>query len=471
MKKITMMDNLTLYVDKSEYKIEIDEKFTKVSSLDEIEDLEQSLPGFFDVESISRENNKIYLVYGLPNGYEPMEKAKKYVPVIKLQLIKNLLDIDPLFNADGMTYLDLNNVFFKSFNEIKVLYRSNGYLPFHSDLSMLEQYKLFVLGFFSNKYSYKRFLINKDNLLRKENNEFMFAVNATDSFSDLKILIDKELEKEQSNFYEKIQFQENSRKKGVKRKIYIGVIGTLLLALIFVGSMKQIEKNVAADFKKDMAAIQLENELTLALSSGDINKAIELMEKKGDDSANIADLLIKAGRFDEAIALDKTVEKDVVSYLYKIDQKEKILELESDSPFINFEKEIVNFDAENLITKSALIEDKDTLKRLSFAFIEHDNFEYAKDVLEKLKLDSSEIFNLSKSESEEIDKWIKKTDLEIQVKNLNLQISSLRQRDTFSESEEESLKKENEIKELDNTLVGIQKELIKLDEDLGMDDA
>ncbi|TRZ39289.1 hypothetical protein CEQ21_07935 (plasmid) [Niallia circulans] len=468
MKKITMMDNLTLYVNKSEYKIEIDEKFTKVSSLDEIEDLEQSLPGFFDVESISRQNNKIYLIYNIPNVYQSLENAKKYVPVIKLQLIKNLLDTDPLLEADGMTYLDLTNVFFKSFKDIKVLYRSNGYLPYHKDLSTLEQYKLFVLGFFSDKFSYKRFLVNKDNLLRKENNEFMFTVNAVTSFSELKTLVDNELEKEQSRFYEKVQFQAISKKKGKKRKFYLWGLGVIVLGLLFAGSVKQVEKSVAADYRNDIAAMKLDNELTFAVSSGDTKKAKELMKKKGDNPEDIATMLVEAGKFDDAIAYDKNIEKYVVSYLYKIEQKEKLLDLKSKSAYLNIEKEIVEFNADDLASKAPLIEDKETLQRLALAFIEHEDFISSKETLERMK--NSESFQLTKSEEKQVDQLIKKSKLEIEVSSLNEQISFLNQDDNFAETEEEKAKREKELKESEDNLVDLQKQLIKVDEELGMDD-
>lgn len=465
-----MMDNLTLYVNKREYKIEIDEKFTKVSSLDEIEDLEHSLSGFFDVESISRQNNKVYLVYNLPEGYESLERAKKYVQVIKLQLIKNLLETDPLFESDGMSYLDLNNIFFKNYNDIKVLYRSNGYLPYHKDLNALDQYKLFVLGFFSKKHSYKRFVVNKDNLLRKENNEFMFSVNATTSFADLKTLVDRELEKEQSSFYEKAQFQETSRKKGFKRKIYLGFLAILLLVLLFAGGIKQVEKSVTADFKEEIALAKEENKLILAVSSGDTKKAVALMEDKGEDPAIIADMLVKAGKFDEAIAYDEKIEKKVVSYLYKIGQKEKILELKSNTSFLSFEKEIIDFNSDNLVAKTPLIEDKDTLKRLALAFIEHENFEFAKDVLVRMKSESSGVFKLSKKEINELNQFIKKAELEIQISNLNEQISTFKLTDQLEEKEEDTLKREEEIKKLEDKLEELQKKLIKLDEKIGMDD-
>lgn len=470
MKKITMMDNLTLYINKQEYKIEIDEKFSSVRSLEDIEDLEESLPGFFDVESTSRQNGKVFLIYEVPEGYEPLENAKKYVPVIKLQLIKNLLDSDPLLEASGMSYLDLNNIFFKNFTDIKMLYRSNGFLPFHKELSPLDQYKLFIMGFFSEKYTYKRFIVNKDNLLRKENNEFLFGVNAATSIAELRTLVDKELESEQNRFYERVQFQEVSKKKGIKRKIIKWTAGVLIVGLLFAGAVKQNEKNIAADYEDQLAAAELDNELTIAVSGGDTEKAMKLMEKKGQDPADVADMLIKAGKFDEAIAYDKGSEKKVVSYLYSMDQPEKLLDLESKSTFLDYEKEIVKYDAEDLNAKASLIEDKDTLMRLSKAFMEHENFEYAKGALVSLQDDSAGIFELTKDEKKEVDQYIEKTDLELKAQDLNDQIAILNEEDPLDSTEEQLVEKEKELKKLEDDLVETQKQLIKLDEKLGMDE-
>jgi hypothetical protein len=467
MKKITMMDNLTLYINKQEYKVEIDEKFTNVRSLEDIEDLEDSLPGFFDVESISRQNGKVFLVYEVPEGYEPLEKAKSYVPVIKLQLINNLLDIDPLLEANGMSYLDLNNIFFKDFNDIKMLYRSNGFLPFHRDLSQLDQYKLFIMGFFSDKYSYKRFMVNKDNLLMKEKSEFLFSVNAATSLAQLKTLVGRELEKEQTSFYEKVQFQAVSKKKGFKRKIYMWVFGVLILGLLFAGAVKQNEKTIAAAYEDELAAAELDNELTIAVAGGDTEKAVKLMEEKGKDPAAVADMLIEAGKFDEAIAYDKKAEKKVISYLYKVDQTAKILDLKSKSEFLEHEKDIIKYNAEDLNGKASLITDKDTLMRLALAFIKHEDFEYASGALITLQDDTTGIFKLSKKESKEVNQYLKKTELELKVTDLNDQIAMVSE-ESIDETEEQKIEREKELEKLEGDLQDTQKEIIKLDEALGL---
>jgi|GEM_PF-2497376 len=470
MKKITMMDNLTLFIDKREHKIEIDDKFTKATRIDEIEDLEHSLPGFFDVETISRQDNKYYLIYNLPAGYESLEKAKHLVPVVKLQLIKNLLESDPLLESDGMTYLDLNNIFYKNFSDVKVLYRSNGLLPYHKGINNLEQYKLFVLGFFSDKFSYKRFLVNKDHLLQKENKEFMFAINAVRSFAELKALVAQELEKEHLKFYEKVQLDDTGRRKKVKRKLYIGSFVVIMLILVFVGGLKQEKKHIAEDFKQELAAQKADNELTRALSSGDTDTAEKLMKAKGEGRSAIANMLLKSGKYDDAIAYDKPIQKKVVAYLYKIGQQDKISDLKSNSSFLTYEKDIVNFDAkeDDLVSKASLIQDKDTLKRLGLTLMRHEDFEDAKEVLERLKDDNSETFHLSRNEKVKIGQYIKKTDLELKIKDLNEQISDLQQDNLFDDGD--SSTKDAQVNSLEDKVENVQKTLVKLDEKLGMDE-
>lgn len=468
MRKITMLDNLTLYINKQECKIEIDEKFTKFVSLDEIEDLELSMPGFLDIQSISRQNNKVYLVYDLPKGYQSFNHAKNFIPVVKLQLIKSLLDVDPLLESNGMTYLDLNNIYFENYNEVKIMYRANEYLPYHTGIGTLEQYKLFILGFFSNKYSYKRFIVNKDNLLRKENNDFMYRINSATSFGELKTIVDMELEKEQTRFYEKIQNEHTSQKRGFKTKILGSFVGLLLVVILFSGGMKKIEKNVRLDFEHDLEMAQIENDLVLALSSGDTEKAQELMSIKGDDPQNIAHMLVLAGKYDEAIKQDETIEREVVERLYELGQQEKISELKSNSTFISFEKDIVEYDVDNLSGNYTLIEDKDTLKRLVFAFITHDHFELAEEVLLTMKSEDS-LLDLNSTELKEVNLYLKKVDLEIEVKNISEQLVLLKQNESFGESDEQLEKRENEIKGLEEELVKHQKSLIKLDEEIGID--
>lgn len=452
-----MMGNLTTYVNKNEYKIEIDEKFTNLSTLEEIEDLETTLPGFFDVESIGKQQNKIYIVYDVPEGYESFNKAKNFESVIKMQLIKCLLDNDPLLEAEGKTFLDLNNIFYKNFNTVKLLYRSNGFLPYEKNLSILDQYKVFVLGFYSNKFSYKRYMIDKDTLLKKENSEFMFAVNAADSLADLKAIVDKKLEEEQSKFYGKIQFTVDSKKKSFKRKLFKVFTTLFILMLLFAGTIKQTEKRVALEFKEQLEAAELENELFLALATGDTKKAVSHMEARNEDPLTIAEMLMNAGKYDEAITYDNRIEERVIARLYELDQSELILDLKVESEFIDFEKEIIRFNLDYLSSHAYLIDNKNTLKRLGLAFLDNKEFEMAKSTLERMS--TIEEFELNSEEFEELEMYIKRAEIEIEIHDINSQLIALQVSD-LNEENDNDVKNQTQI--LNERLLSLQKELIHL---------
>ncbi|GAF66448.1 hypothetical protein BTS2_3349 [Bacillus sp. TS-2] len=471
MRKITMIDKLTIFiVNKNEYKIEIDEKFTNISSLEDIEELELPLSNFFEVESFGQQNSKIYFIYRIPSDYTPFTVAKNYEPVIKLQLIKELLDNDPLLECEGKTYLDLSNIFYKDFKDIKLLYRGNDYLPFHKELTTFEQYKLFVLGFYSNRYTYKKYLVNKDSLLVKENNDFLFSVNAATNLSDLQTIVDKQLQDERAEFYSKSQNEIIGKKKGFKKKIFLSIISVFILAIIYAGIVKQTEKNVTIQLQEEIAAAQLDNELFLAISTGDTKKAIEYMEQRNESSYAIAEMLVDAGKYDEAIIYDEQIQELVVDKLYELGQKEKILELEVESEFISLEKQIIDFNLENLINQKTLIDNKHTLKRLGLAFLENGEFDSAKEVMEQMKTSELEGFELDVDEEDELELLIAKVEFEIEVQGINQEILSLQEVEWMEEEEDIRAEKDEQIQKLNERLIELQKGLIQLDEKLGLED-
>lgn len=448
MNKISMIDKLTLYQNKTEYKVEIDEKFSSIASLDELDDLENSSSVFFDVLSIGKQGNKIFIVYDVPKEYESFNQAKRFEKLLRLQLVQKLLEINPLFECENKTYLDLNNIFFKDFKTIKLLYRSNGKIPYHSDVDALEQYKLFVLGFMSEKYPYKKFVVNKDSALKKENNSFLFAVNAAQSYIDLKDVVEKELNKTQNEYYKKIQFNVDSKKKGRKRKIILSLFFIFIVSLLFVGGMKQNELAVAKSYESQIDAMKLDQEIYQATSEHNIEKAIKLMKKRGDNKSKIAKMLVDVGQYDEAIKMDKDVEESVISKLYALGEKDKILSLKSNSNFIETEKDIVRYNIDSLDSSITLITNKNTLKRLGLAYIEHNNIDMAKEVENRLK-------------DKELGNYIKKAELEEKLEKYNSELYTLKESKKGNNSDK--------IKSINDDIISLQKELIQLEEQMGID--
>ncbi|MDO3655342.1 hypothetical protein [Bacillus subtilis] len=464
MKSITMIGEITSYVNENEYKLEIDEKLSSVTSLEDLEELEYPSKNFFELESASKQDNKIFLVYSIPKEFKSLHAAKKFDRVIKLQMIKNLLDNDPLGECGGKSYLDLNNIFFRGFNEIKLMYRSNGSTPYSKE-SILDQYKLFIFGFYSDQFSYKRFAVNKDELLVKEDNEFMYSINHSVSFAELKSYVEKELENEQIRTYNQIQKSTNKKKNSWMIKLIIGGASVLVLFLLMFAVIKHTESSVASEYEQEAKNVELQKELSMALSSGDTDKAITLMKKQNSSQHEIAKMLLDAGKYDDAISYDSSIEEEVIEKLYKLKDTKQILKLKSNSSFMSVEKDIVRFNVDDLSTQATLIENKNSLKRLGIAFLDHDEYELAKDVFDRMvNGDDSDGLKLNENDKKEASYYSKIAKLKIDIDELNQSILAIK--DKYKE-DPEKLKNNKEVEKLEDSLMDKQKSLAQYEEKTG----
>lgn len=449
MKKITTIDTLTFYVNGLSYMVEINESDTTAKSIEDLEDLERIHPSYAELDSVGRSDGKYRLNYEIPEGYKPFTNAKKYPLVSKLQLIQRLLAFDPL--ADGSkTFLDFNNVFFKGFKDIKVLYRSNGHLPYHR-ATILEQYKLFALGLISERFTYKKYVLNKELLLKKEDNHLLYLINAAQTVSELKVLINDVLIEEQAKHHESIK-KEIDRRQSKKRRTWLvrGAFTIVIVSSFFFG-MQKIDSSFAEAYETELYELNRENEILLAASSGNVEKASKLMEERGDSKKDIARLFLDTGMYNEAIEYDQTIEEEVVERLYELNQKEKILALNSDSEFIAIEKEIVEYNRDTLDHQISLIDNKNTLKRLAMAYIENEDFSMLEIVQEVL-------------EDPQISNYIERSHLLTEISNLNQQIYDLTE-NTEDDTEETA----DKIKTLNEQLLQLQRELMIIEEELGID--
>lgn len=446
MKKITTIDQLTFYFNQSYYRVEIPERATSARSIDDLEEIEKISALFFEVDSISKSDEKYHIDYFIPEGYKPFVVAKKFELISKLQLLQRFLAYDPL--ADGTkSFLDLNNVFFKDFKNIKLLYRSNGHLPYHSILP-LEQYKLFALGFLSRKFSYKKYLRSKDILLKKEDNEIFYKINNVQSISDLKFLINDLLTEEQSRYHDQIKQELDNKKKKKKVAWTLRGVIAVVIGLSFLIFNQSNQETIAKNFETEIKNLELDNEILISSHSGLTKKAAELMKDRGDEPEDIANLFLDTGMYDAAIETYPDIEGKVIDRLYELNQIEKILSLESDSEFITYEKQIVEYDIQILDRNLDFIENEKTLKRLALAHI--NNEEYGK--LENVQM----ILN-----DPELEDYVTRSQLISEISRLNQQIYII------GENSDENY--EEVLSDLNKNLVRSQQELIIIEAKLGID--
>ncbi|MDQ7861003.1 hypothetical protein RCO48_08195 [Peribacillus frigoritolerans] len=85
-------------------------------------------------------------------------------------------------------------------------------MPFEGHIEKLEQYKILTLSMFS-RFSYEKYKREKENLLKKEKDEFFFRIENAGSVEDLKELIASKLQVEETLHFFRIRSGKTKKSK------------------------------------------------------------------------------------------------------------------------------------------------------------------------------------------------------------------------------------------------------------------
>ena len=395
--KITLMEDATLYINKNnQAKIELGNNLVLFDNDSELEELKIKSPDFFTLKEITHENTKCVLNYEIEEGYQSFFEAKGYSNVIRLSLLDRVLEIDPLSHYPEKVLLHPRNIYFKDFKTIKFLYRSNNFLPSVKNTSIIDQYKLLILSMLS-KYSYEQFSLKKIELLVKENNNFFNIIENATTMPVLKELIKEKLFQDETNFFKNLEEDKlkNRVSKRQLRFIACGVIGTLI-AIAVSASMIQIRNyRVVADQQiKQATTIGQAYEF---LAKGETDKGIGTLKQTNPSDQTLAEAYYISKQYDNAINTDSDYAKIVVSKLYKDKEESNVLGLKTENKYIQVEKHILSYDRNSLLVDKELVQDKDQLIRIGYAFLKNNDIATAKGINIKL---NNEPFKLAIQEAE-----------------------------------------------------------------------
>lgn len=382
--KITLMEDATLYLkSNNQCKIEFGDNIVLFENDFELEELKKESPYFFTLKDVTHENKKCVLNYEIEEGYESFFKAKKYSEIIRLSILERVLDLDPLRMFNEKVFLHPRNLYFKDFKTIKFLYRSNQFLPSVKNLSEIDQYKLLILSMLS-KYSYEKFKIKKNELLEKENNDFLNIIENTKTVSELHKLIREKLFLDETNYFRKVEEgnQKNKIKK-IKSKLIMGGVFSVIIVIAIIVNMIQIKnyKSVSAEQIKSANNSQQAYE---CLARGDNDKGIKKLKETNPTKSELAEAYFISGKYDDAINTDKDYAKKVVAKLYKNKREDKILKLKTNNKYIEVEKEILRFDRNALLLDKEIVQDEEQLLKIANAFLKNNEIATAKEINAKL---------------------------------------------------------------------------------------
>lgn len=402
MLKIQLFEYGTLFIDQSKrYRLEIPAIQVLAERPEELKELQEDSSYFFTLRDIKKENGRFILDYIIEEDYQTLISAKDYSSVLRLSLLNELLEMDPLNTVEEKVLIHPRNIFFKDMKTLKFLYRSNQWLPYDEHIEKLEQYKILIISMFS-RFTYEKYKREKDNLLKKEKDEFLFRIENAESVMDLKELISKKLQNEETQHFFGIEVEKNKVKK--QKRLLAGIsIGICTLALPFGIFLQQSAvNNVHTVYAMELQKVKNESKYYQLLSEKKYNEAISFLKKNGGSKKEIAKVYFKKGEYQKAIDTDKSLIIPTIETLYHANKKNEILGLVAESTYLDIEKKIVSYDYSVLLSMEAFTKDKDQQIRMGKAFVEHGDLEDAKSLNQKLK-------------SHELELAIRKKELENQV--------------------------------------------------------
>ena len=447
--KIQLFEHGTLIIYPNyQYRLEIPTKKVLAERVEDIQELQEEHPDFFTLKEIKKEKDRFILDYEMEEGFQPLLVAKPYSPILRLALLHQLLEMDPLQNSKEKVLLHPRNIFFKDMKKLKFLYRSNQWLSHEDHLDKVEQYKILILSMFS-RFSYEKYKREKNQLLAKEKEEFFFQIEHAQSIEELKDLITNRLQKEEMLHFFGLEMEKQKIKK--QKRMLIGIsmgvcAGAIMLALFL---QQTTEHKVQTAYAAKLEKVEQESHVYKLLSEDKYDEAISFLEKLGGSGEEIGKLYFKKGDYQKAIDEDKEFIKPAIEALYKENKKENILGLKAESDYLELEKKIVSYDYSVLLSEQAFTKDSDQQLRIGKAFAEHGDITDAKELNQKLH-------------NRELEFTIKKKELENEIDDLEQQMKSL--------NEKEGVKKQDKKEQLDlknKQLTTYKTELAEIDKELG----
>ncbi|MBT2757956.1 hypothetical protein J7E71_18960 [Mesobacillus foraminis] len=439
----------TLFIQPNKhYRLEIPENKVLAERPEELKDLQGDFPFYFPLIEISKESGRFVFCYEVEDGYKPLIDAKRYSTVMRLALMNELLDLDPLHLFKEHVLIHPRNIFFKDLKSLKFLYRANRWLPYENHADKLGQYKILILSMFS-RFSYEKYRREKGSLLKKEEDEFLFRIENSRSLAELKELIEKRLHQEETEHF---FAWENEKQKVRKQKgIFLGATaGICGMALVFALILQQsaVDK-VQSAYASELKKAEGESHYYRLLSQEKYDEALKLLRRNGGSKKELANVYFEKGDYQKAIDTDDAFIRPAVEALHRSKQQEQIMGLEAESDYLEIEKKIIAYDYSSLMSKQAFSTDKGQLLRMGKAFVEHGDLQDAKSLNDRLQ-------------NKELAFIIRRKELENRIAALEKEIKEINEKSGLKKEE-----KKKEIRPKNIELTKIKAEMEKIQKETG----
>jgi hypothetical protein len=443
--KIYDFDFGTVKEEKEIVKLEIDNtQFDRADLLDLKETVSNlDMSSFLELTDVKEAENEVFYYFKRSNVLKNLTQIKNEAYPVKISIAEKILTEDILqkFGKENL-YVSLNpsTLYYHPMQTVKYTYVANNNMPTEQKTA-IERYKACVVSILTD-ISYEKCL-ETPNEVEKQTNNFIEEIYNQSSVAELLTLI------QQSNDYITYDYISSRQKNETKTKrnalLVIGGITLLFAGGVFfaLNRTSNIEETLTAQYTNEVEAKDTVITAYEEFTKGNIDEALNLYQSVDYDSEVVAQQLFNAGQYQQAIETDENFLEQVIQELYTNGEQEQITELndeklsEETKSKLDDEKAIVSGDINIMVNVLNFLDDEHTAVRLARKFVEQNDFNNAKAVLEKypektkvqeiieiadqIQAKQEERDNLAKNEEENED-----NNIEEQQKQLEQEVNELR---------------------------------------------
>lgn len=393
----------TLYHDRTHYVLSLPHEQVVDIPAAELAELQQHREDYFDLERTERgPKGDLILHYLVPEEYVSFLRLQKAHRLLKLRLLYTLLRDQPLQGRES--YLVPENLWYHRDNvdDVRLLYRSNGWLPQPTE-DAIEQYKLLGISLLSG-YSIPAVRLRKSKILYRQGaDELLLRMESARDLDELYTILHSALIAAESTFYAQLGSSATAVVKATSTPSpvyrYWAVAATVIIILggaVTAGLQHQAQQQVAQaqvaaqqQAQQQVAQVrQQAQQIMTAALAGDTGKLVDILKAQHAPASQIAQALMQAGQYQQALQTDPAIAKTLIDTLYSSSKYPQILALKANDPYVTTTQAALELSDVNALKQlAAKTQDPQLLVYIGRAIAEHGDFASAKGIAGRLSGD------------------------------------------------------------------------------------
>lgn len=399
---------------------------------------------FLNKEKIIENEHDYVVIYKKDKDrLKNMVELKKEEYPVRVAIAERLLEQDILKKYQRYNLfisLDPSTLYYYPMNEVKYTYSGNQFMP-RAELTALERYKAVVVSILTT-IPYGKCIKQPDDV-KEQGNDLVKEIYDTNSREELLKLI-----RDSRNVidYNYIKGRENEKSKW-KTWLIASVLGLGIFAFAGIVLTQVVNTNrqheIVELYEQDIESYQLKDEADEAMANGNYEEAVNLYEQANTEPIDVAEELINHDEYQLALNVHDESLENIIQKAYAEDNKQQLVDLEADdlsdeaSRKLSNEQAIVRGDSNELANVFNFLSDEKTAERLAEKYIELNDLNRARDILEKYP------------ENETIMSIVQRAEIQEQIAELENQLEETDDEDTQEEIQEQIEESEKELENLD----------------------